>query len=177
MCATIDLEACGVYSFWMKHKNRKIIRPFHDLAGMQSHCEANYLLLCHILPTDSWKEQQLTTTLGQSVTFYFLQQTAYTMTIRMQVSSIKNDPVSEETNWIIRLYHDASIAEVLADEKGRQLSSRYPYPNAAMHHPDEKYRLNEHLGEWLLNCYKKATNEENSQKLNVCNLMDKVKSR
>lgn len=140
----------------MTNDFRKIVRPFHDLAGMMSHCEANYLLLCQILPTDRWKEHHLTTTLGQSVTFYFIEQAVYTMTIRMRVSAIKNIPLQPEAEWVIRLYHDASIAEVIADDKGRQYSSRYPYPNKSMHHPDEKFRLNEHLGEWLMRCFKKS---------------------
>ncbi len=142
---------------------------------MMAHCEANYLLLCQILPTDRWKEHCLTTTLGQSVTFHFLEQAVYTMTIRMQVSPIKNIPLLQKGEWIIRLYHDAAIAEVIADDKGRQLSSRYPYPNKFMHHPDEKFRLNEHLGEWLMYCIKKSLNQKQQNDFDSAALLKKVR--
>ncbi len=159
----------------MSNDYLKIVRPFHDLSGMQSHCEANYLLLCQILPTDSWKECHLTTTLGQNVTFYFIERTVYTMTIRMQVSPIKNMPLPHKGEWIIRLYYDACVAEVIADDQGGQLCSRYTYPNKSMYHPDEKYRLNEHLGEWLLQCFKKSLRQVQPTSSEAVALLKKVK--
>ncbi len=67
----------------------------------------------------------------------------------MPSESLKKIKISE---WIVRLYHDAKLAEVLEDENGRQLKGRYSYPNRGMKHPDEKFRVNQHLGEWLLRC-------------------------
>ena len=52
----------------------------------------------------------------------------------------------------VRVYHDARMAEVVSAENARRLHIRYPYPNAAMHQPDEKSQLNLFLGEWLSHC-------------------------
>jgi len=52
----------------------------------------------------------------------------------------------------VRVYHDARMAEVVGAENARRLHIRYPYPNAAMHQPDEKSQLNLFLGEWLSHC-------------------------
>jgi uncharacterized protein YqiB (DUF1249 family) len=44
------------------------------------------------------------------------------------------------------------MAEVIGAEHARRFRSIYPYPNAAMHQPDEKAQLNVFLGEWLSHC-------------------------
>jgi uncharacterized protein YqiB (DUF1249 family) len=51
----------------------------------------------------------------------------------------------------VRLYHDARVAEVV-EMQHRRLQARYPYPNAAMHLPDEKLQTNRLFGEWLQHC-------------------------
>ncbi|HBX56798.1 MAG TPA: DUF1249 domain-containing protein, partial [Pseudomonas sp.] len=48
--------------------------------------------------------------------------------------------------------HDARMAEVISAQSARRFRSIYPYPNAAMHQPDEKTQLNLFLGEWLSHC-------------------------
>jgi uncharacterized protein YqiB (DUF1249 family) len=53
---------------------------------------------------------------------------------------------------VVRMYHDASVAEVIACKKGRQLREYYSYPNCNMFHEDEKVQLNRYLGEWLSHC-------------------------
>ncbi|BFM50872.1 DUF1249 domain-containing protein [Marinomonas sp. THO17] len=52
----------------------------------------------------------------------------------------------------IRLYHDVSIAEIT--DGHRQYSGSYPYPNDAMLHRDEKFRLNQQLADLLELCLK-----------------------
>lgn len=52
----------------------------------------------------------------------------------------------------VRLYHDARLAEVLELQRRRRLQAWYPYPNEAMHQPDEKLQANRFLGEWLAHC-------------------------
>ena len=44
---------------------------------------------------------------------------------------------------IIRLYHDARMAEVIASQG---------YPNSQMHLPDEKHQINAFLNEWASLC-------------------------
>mgnify|MGYP002149321234 CR=1 FL=1 len=52
----------------------------------------------------------------------------------------------------VRVYHDARMAEVVGAAHARRLRPSFPYPNAAMHQPDEKNQLNLFLGEWLSHC-------------------------
>lgn len=53
---------------------------------------------------------------------------------------------------IIRLYHDARMAEVVSTQDIRQVKPRYDYPNSQMHQQDEKQQTNQFLNEWLHLC-------------------------
>ncbi|MFN3162618.1 MAG: DUF1249 domain-containing protein [Pseudohongiellaceae bacterium] len=52
----------------------------------------------------------------------------------------------------VRVYHDASTAEVVSYQGHRNLKPRYSQPNPDMYHPDEKMQVNQFLGEWLTHC-------------------------
>lgn len=62
------------------------------------------------------------------------------------------------TRWLssptlqVRLYHDASTAEVTAYQSHRNFRPRYPQPNPDMYQCDEKVQVNRFLGEWLTLC-------------------------
>jgi uncharacterized protein YqiB (DUF1249 family) len=66
--------------------------------------------------------------------------------------------VASHSSWlpmprlVVRMYHDAKLAEVLAWEGHKRLRPRYEYPNRAMYHADEKLQINQFLGEWLMLC-------------------------
>ena len=53
---------------------------------------------------------------------------------------------------IIRLYHDARMAEVISSQDICQVKPRYDYPNKNMHQQDEKQQINQFLNEWLHLC-------------------------
>lgn len=53
---------------------------------------------------------------------------------------------------IVRVSHDARVAEVVEFHRRRRLQARYPYPNPQMLQPDEKLQVNRLLGEWLQHC-------------------------
>ena len=55
-------------------------------------------------------------------------------------------------SMVIRLYHDARVAEVISSQDIQQVQPRYDYPNVQMHHPDEKEQMNLFLKEWLQLC-------------------------
>ena len=76
----------------------------------------------------------------------------YTSTVLVSHRYETNSPWLESPGLVVRLYHDASVAEVICMQRRKQLSSAYPYPNPNMHLPDEKLQLNEYLGEWLSEC-------------------------
>ncbi|MCL1088091.1 DUF1249 domain-containing protein [Shewanella profunda] len=50
---------------------------------------------------------------------------------------------------LVRIYHDAKLAEVLTGQQIYQLRPVYDYPNLRMYHSDEKYQVNAFLEELL----------------------------
>ena len=57
-------------------------------------------------------------------------------------------------SMLVRVYHDASTAEVVSYQGHRNLKPRYSQPNPKMYHSDEKMQVNSFLGEWLTHCLK-----------------------
>lgn len=55
-------------------------------------------------------------------------------------------------SMLVRVYHDASTAEVVSYQGHKHLQARYNQPNPKMYHPDEKMQVNAFLGEWLTHC-------------------------
>jgi uncharacterized protein YqiB (DUF1249 family) len=53
---------------------------------------------------------------------------------------------------IVRVYHDAEVAEVLSYQRQYRFKPKYDYPNPDMCQIREKQRVNEFLGEWLDHC-------------------------
>jgi len=53
---------------------------------------------------------------------------------------------------VIRVYHDAEVAEVLSYQRHYRFKPKYEYPNPDMCQMREKQRVNEFLGEWLDHC-------------------------
>ena len=72
----------------------------------------------------------------------------------------------ELTKWmtnpsmLVRVYHDASTAEVVSYQGHRKLKPRYAKPNPEMYHSDEKMQVNQFLGEWLTHCLKSGFSEK-----------------
>ncbi|MGA8133910.1 MAG: DUF1249 domain-containing protein [Pseudomonas gingeri] len=127
-----------------------------DLVGLQAACEANYARLMRLLP--QMREQQLARRIAMTqgeqmlgvLALEVLQDNPYTTTLLVrQEHSLPWLPVPQLQ---VQVYHDARMAEVISAEHARRFRSIYPYPNSAMHQPDEKAQLNVFLGEWLSHC-------------------------
>ena len=126
-----------------------------DLKAQMASCESNYYKLMRLMPDldtcdlrrfqVSWHQHRAQVEIRVEERF------AYTSTLRVEQRY-------EDNRWvqmpalIVRLYHDARMAEVICRKQRRQLQGRYSYPNAQMHQPDEKAQLNRYLGEWLSQC-------------------------
>ena len=52
-------------------------------------------------------------------------------------------------SMLVRVYHDASTAEVVSYQGHRNLKPRYEPQNPMMYQSDEKMQVNKFLGEWL----------------------------
>jgi len=128
-----------------------------DLVDLQATCEANYARLMRLLP-DMRGMPAAARRVGVSqgerllgvLALEVLEDRPYTTTLKVcQEHSL---PWLPAPRMEVRVYHDARMAEVVCAEQARRLRSRYIYPNAAMHQPDEKSQLNLFLGEWLSHC-------------------------
>ncbi|MDX5992476.1 DUF1249 domain-containing protein [Ectopseudomonas alcaliphila] len=127
-----------------------------DLVELQAACEANYARLMRLLPhmREHTGSRRVALSQGEHLlgvlALDVLESCPYTTTLCVrQEHSLPWLPVPQLQ---VRVYHDARMAEVVGAENARRLHIRYPYPNAAMHQPDEKSQLNLFLGEWLSHC-------------------------
>jgi len=126
-----------------------------DLKRQLADCEANYLRLCKLMPTMescddyqflvSWKQHEV------SVRIRIEERFAYTSTLVLE-QEVASTRWLQMPVLVVRLYHDARMAEVICRKQRRQFKGFYPYPNDQMHHPDEKAQLNRYLAEWLSHC-------------------------
>ncbi|SIQ73027.1 DUF1249 domain-containing protein [Marinobacterium stanieri] len=127
-----------------------------DLKRQMAQGEANYLRLLKLLPDlDSCDQREFLVELdGQRVRVRLEIDERFTYTTSVVVSQqYENASVwLESPRLVVRLYHDARVAEVICTRQRRQLSGVYSYPNQQMRYPDEKAQLNAFLGEWLSHC-------------------------
>lgn len=127
-----------------------------DLSSLQATCEANYLRLMRLLPDmrETPSARRVALSEGERLlgvlSLQVLEACPYTTTL--QVSQELGLPWLPAPRLEVRVYHDARMAEVIGAEQARRLLAAYPYPNQAMHQPDEKNQLNLFLGEWLSHC-------------------------
>jgi len=137
-----------------------------NLSTLMNLCETNYMLLLRLLAD---KEE-----VGEKRCFFISDFLSYTVTVKevtkyTSLITIAQDAIlfdNKEQNpsglycdsvfrpsMLIRLYHDARMAEVISSQDIRQVKPRYDYPNTQMHHPDEKQQMNTFLKEWLQLCH------------------------
>jgi uncharacterized protein YqiB (DUF1249 family) len=130
-----------------------------DLSAFISLCDANYAKLMQLLPLF---EKQNTRSFGLSrnehdlgsITISILERCKYTTMLSMQQLSTAQFDLLTTPNMQVRLYHDASMAEVMSFQGISKLKPNYQYPNKQMHQKDEKALCNEFLADWLSYCLK-----------------------
>ncbi|HEX5843323.1 MAG TPA: DUF1249 domain-containing protein [Pseudomonas sp.] len=129
-----------------------------DLVELQAACELNYARLMQLLPAmreqPDLQPRRVALSQGEHLlgvlALEVVESCPYTSTIKVrQEHSLPWLPVPQLE---VRVYHDARMAEVIGAQSARRFRGIYPYPNAAMHQPDEKTQLNLFLGEWLSHC-------------------------
>jgi uncharacterized protein len=126
-----------------------------DLIGLQALCETNYWRLLKLMPAmDEQDERRISLDSGdgepQALQMRVLERCRYTSTLLLSHER-KHEWVTPPS-MEVRMYHDAGLAEVAAAYNSRRFRGVYPYPNEQMLQPDEKYQLNQFLGEWLGYC-------------------------
>lgn len=117
-------------------------------------CEVNYMMLLRLIADKEQVGEQRCFMISDflSYTILITEVTRYTSLITMsQDTHISGHNLTNlfRPKMVIRLYHDARLAEVISNQDIRQIKPRYDYPNSKMHLPDEKQQINVFLKEWL----------------------------
>ena len=81
-----------------------------------------------------------------------LEQHRYTTVIRLAQKLPLSFLSAAMPLMVVRIYHDAKVAEVLSYQRQFRFKPKYDYPNPEMCQVREKQRVNEFLGEWLDHC-------------------------
>ncbi len=128
-----DLQRLGALyegNYQRLHRLRQLETNENDTLQFELHRESQYL--------------------GR-VSISVLQKTRYTETLLLE-------QVHNSGRWLnnpeltVRVYHDASMAEVISFYGNRQIAAVNDYPNRYMHHPDEKVQMNGFVADWLDYC-------------------------
>ncbi len=127
-----------------------------DLDRLLASCERNFQALTALLAIGDVAGRPGARRVLELVT---VEEDRYTTTLKV----LECDPaVVSSSRWlqgsrrmIVRLYHDARLAEVLQWHNRRVMQGAYPYPNAQMAQRDEKQRMTDFLTEWLASCQRR----------------------
>ncbi|ACS87375.1 protein of unknown function DUF1249 [Musicola paradisiaca Ech703] len=80
-----------------------------------------------------------------------IESTRYTSLVEIQQTAPAVSYWSLPT-MMVRLYHDAMVAEVCSSQQIFRFKARYDYPNKKLHQRDEKHQINQFLADWLRYC-------------------------
>ena len=116
--------------------------------------EANFKKLARVVPDLCELETTITArgAQGAQLSLRVLEISKYTKTFSLQLQHSTEQPWLPGLQMKIRNYYDAGVTEVLAFQHKHRLNARYEYPNDNMFQRNEKWQINQFLGEWLDHC-------------------------
>jgi len=128
-----------------------------DLRRFGALCDGNYMRLHRLRKLEAG---------GEPISeFELSRQDQYLGRVRIQVLQVAKftvtlllEQIHNAGRWLnnpqltVRVYHDASMAEVISCYRDHQIAAVNDYPNRFMHHPDEKVQVNSFLADWLDYC-------------------------
>ncbi|MCK0107210.1 DUF1249 domain-containing protein [Marinobacter sp. S0848L] len=138
---------------WVKRPKRYV----PDLRQLGALCDGNYHRLRKLRQLDAEDEAVCEIELHREdqylgrVRIERLQTARFTETLLLE-------QVHNSGRWLnnpkmtVRVYHDATMAEVISCYRHRHIAPVNDYPNRFMHHPDEKVQINGFLADWLDYC-------------------------
>ncbi len=147
-----------------KVNNRTRYQP--NLVSLMTLCANNYLLLLKLQADKTQLSQQRHFFINDHLAYVVTvnEVTRYTSLLTFEQKAFEQKTLDQVTiktkafinsfhpRMIIRLYHDARMAEVISSQDIFQVKPRYDYPNKNMHQQDEKQQINQFLNEWLHLC-------------------------
>jgi hypothetical protein len=126
-----------------------------NLKGFMADCEANYCRLAKLFPDMAAQDERRLGISGRhqlEVLFAVRERSAHTTLLTLRQQEPGRSWWLNLPPLVVRIYHDARLAEVVACEGERNIWPRQSYPNRRMLQPDEKAQWNRFLGEWLGAC-------------------------
>lgn len=125
------------------------------LDNMHKVCELNYARLLSLLPDCDTHSLEYQFQVNQTLKYQMkiLESSRYTSSVEMS-QRCSDGPVFMRPVVVVRLYHDAQMAEVISSQHIAALKPSYEYPNSKMYQRNEKEMVNTFLGEWLVFCLK-----------------------
>ena len=123
------------------------------LANMHKVCELNYARLLSLLPDCDTHSLEYQFQVNENLNYQMkiLDSSRYTSNIEMSQRCF-DGPDFLRPVVVVRLYHDAQMAEVISSQHIAALKPSYQYPNSKMYQRNEKEMVNLFLGEWLQFC-------------------------
>ncbi|OFA32319.1 cytoplasmic protein [Glaciecola punicea] len=120
---------------------------------MLATCEHNYSCMLKLLPDCDTRDLHYEFEVGRDTKYriQIVDSSRYTSTLKMAQLS-NSTPAFLQPKMVVRLYHDAKVAEVLEAQRTSRLKPVYEYPNLNMHQRNEKHMVNVFLAEWLHFC-------------------------
>lgn len=148
------------------HKLKKYVP---NLVAQSSQCERNYLKLMRLMPDFDGQDHfhyEIKSEQGNlgGLSIKVTERFKYTSTVEVTQLLDLGEWLPAPT-MLVRIYHDARMAEVTAFQNKRRFQGVYDYPNDEMHHRDEKAQLNSFLGQWLNYCIEHGCHFESFIKL------------
>jgi uncharacterized protein YqiB (DUF1249 family) len=128
-------------------------RYFPDLTQFMIMGERNYARLLKLVP-DWEKGNQYVYRCGdnQHIIIRINELFKYTAEIFILFEFNQSHHWTPAQEMTVRLYHDASLAEVIATKEYAKLEPVYEFPNPEGRYPDEKQQMNRLLSDWLVHC-------------------------
>nr|WP_086939771.1 DUF1249 domain-containing protein [Thaumasiovibrio occultus] len=127
--------------------------------------ETNYAQLVSLLPRGE-SEHCHYVVFEDEYQLRILEQTRYTTLVHITQQNTPPAGVETGTDFTVRLYHDARVAEVCATGQTARLKAKYDYPNSKMYQQNEKHQVNQFLREWLTHCLRYGVTKSAACKLN-----------
>jgi hypothetical protein len=147
-------------SFFPNNKSSSKNNYRFNLASLMGLCANNYLLSLKLLAEKLEIDTVRLFSINESLSYRISVEevTKYTSLIHFKqcdVSKHTSKNIIESSmlpSMVIRLYHDAKVAEVISSQNIKHLKAKYDYPNECMHQQNEKQLTNQFLNDWLIHC-------------------------
>jgi uncharacterized protein YqiB (DUF1249 family) len=129
------------------HNKKQKYQP--NVSTFLAVCGRNYAHILKWLPeqfslNEPWQVEGEFGTLLVNI----IENTKYTQLVEIS-RPIPNGHFFKCPKALVRIYHDAQLAEVLTSQQIYRLKPVYDYPNIHMHHSDEKFQVNAFLEDLL----------------------------